>query len=219
MADDPRIFKPEQEQRSIITAINQGMLSPDGNRLDEPPRGPDGLGFRVMLVFLPFITLVVASAAWIGGFAGFSPRFRSVLTGLLPQTWVAVSPDADSNPLAVGIALGVVVVSVLTGLLLARRSLVRRWVHIRGFAAFLAGLGVYAISAATVLVVILTPGMVLVGISIATGADLGSTPLPDDATIRTWPLVLTGIAMAWCALVSTRRAARKRSAYRANSVG
>lgn len=218
VSDDPRIFKPEVEQDAMLRAVHQGILHPDGTRVDGPPGGATsvtgGLGFGVMMVFLPFIAVLVAAVMWIGGVAGFAPRFRAILTAILPEAWVATSRGSAGNPLAVGITLGVLVLLLLTVLLLARRSMVRRWAQVAGFGTFLVGLAVFAISAVLVLVLIVAPGVVLVGTSIATGADLGSAPLPEGATIRAWPLVLTAVATAWFALGATRRAGRKRSAHR-----
>lgn len=218
VSDDPRIFKPEVEQDEFLRRVNQGILRPDGTRTDGPPAGassgPGGGGFRVAMVFVPFIALLVAAFIWIGGIAGLAPRFRKVLTALLPEAWVATSPDGVGNALAVGLTLGAASLLVLIGLFVARRATVRRWAQVRGVVAVLAGLAVFAISAVIVLVCIMIPGVVLVGTAIATGADLGSAPLPDGATVRSWPLVLTAIATAWFALGATRRAARKRGAYR-----
>lgn len=217
VSDDPRIFKPEVEQQQFLDAVNRGFINADGSRAELQPAASvgGGVGFGFTMVLLPFITVVLAALVWIGGFAGLAPRFRAVLTALAPEAWVVTSMGGTGNPLAVGIALGGLVLLVLAGLLLARRSVARVWLGTSGFLAFLLWLGVFAISALMVLVCILTPGLLLVGTSIATGADLGAAPLPDGATVRSWPMVLTALAVAWFALGATRRVARKRSAHRA----
>lgn len=217
VSDDPRIFKPEVEQQQFLDGVNRGFINADGSRAGLQSATPvgGGVGFGFTMVLLPFITALLAALVWVGGFAGFAPRFRAILTALAPEAWVVTSPGGTGNPLAVGIALGGLVLLVLTGLLLARRSVTRVWLGASGFLAFLVSLGVFAVSALLVLVLILTPGLLLVGTSIATGADLDAVPLPDGATVRSWPLVLTALAVAWFALGATRRAARKRSAHRA----
>ncbi len=214
--DDPRIFKPEVEQEAFRNAVNSGYIRPDGRpaglRARPVPVG-GGAGLVVLVRLLPFIAALVAAGSWIWGVAAAAPRIRSVLTGALPEGWVSVGPEGAGEPLAVAVALGVVVLAVLTALLLTRRAVARAWVNVSGVAAFLVWLAVFAISALAVLVLILTPGLVYVGAAIATGADLAS-PLPADATARVWPLLLTAGAAAWFALGATRRAARKRTAHR-----
>lgn len=216
--DDPRIFKPEVEQQRHMDDVIRGIRNADGTmRTDPAPPTAvgGGVGFTFTMVLLPLITVLLASIAWIGAFAGYSPQLREALVRFLPDGWVATSLEGGGSPLAVGVALGAVVLVALIGMLLARRGVARVMMETSGVPAFAVSLGVFAISALMVLMFIMTPGILLVGTSIATGADLASTPLPDDATVRSWPLVLTAAAMTWFALGSTRRSWRKRAALRA----
>lgn len=212
--NDPRVFKPEEEEARIRDDVIRGYINPDGTLRAHVAAVPSSGAATFITVLVPLIMVVVAAAMWIGGFAGYAPTFRAILERVLPDGWVAASVQEQGNPLAVGIALGVVLLIVLIGLFLARRAVVRPWTRNRGGIAFLLSLGVFVISALMTLVCILAPGFLLVGTSIATGADLSSTPLPEGATVRSWPLILTAATMAWMGLVATRRTGRRRRSHR-----
>lgn len=135
--DDPRIFKPEIEQQAFLNAVNHGFINPDGSRADDGPAASvgGGIGFAIAMVLLPFIMVLLAALMWIGGFGGFAPRFRAILTALLPEGWVAASRDGVGNPVGVAIVLGVLVLLVLGVLLLVRRWVTRTWLRSSGLMA------------------------------------------------------------------------------------
>lgn len=170
--------------------------------------GSSGVAWTLTFLVMPYLALLAVAFWWLLALPNYALPYRMVLLAVMPDSWfVGTDSSADvSRPEYVALSVGIGVLCVLIGLLIARRSIGNVWAA-GGTGRGLLWLAQYPISVLLVLIIVLTPALILLGGAIATGDAFHPDAQGDQ--LRAWPLMLTAGTALWWAIGSTRRAVRR----------
>lgn len=170
--------------------------------------GSSGFAWSMTFLVVPYLALLAVAFWWILALPNYATTYQDILQAVMPDRWF-VSTGAAANtakPEYVALSMGVVILFMIIGLFLLRRSIGNAWAAGRSGAGMLC-LAQYPISVAVVLIGALTPALILVSGAVATGDAFH--PDAQSGQLNAWLLALTAGTALWWAIGSTRRAVRR----------
>lgn len=197
---------------SYDEAMRQRHLDQEYERRRVERAANDRFAWKLTMLVLPWVGLAAVALYWTGYIANRSVGpYRSALSAVLPQGWVAQRYGDGHNNAAVMITVGLVMLTLVVGVSILRRIGTNRWYAGDRSRAVL-WLWCFVTTLLRVLILIAVPGFVLTAGAIAEGADLVAAQqgaFDHTAQLRAWPLILTGAVALWFSLGSTMRSIRK----------
>jgi hypothetical protein len=190
-----------RHRRDVIRSIQEQQAAESGPR-------DTSLSWTVRMLVLPYFLIVAAAAGWFFVVVEAAEGYQQVLRRIYPGSWIGVEASHSTNTVLVGVLL----VAVLTGLLLLRRSLGRRWVRGSRGPGILR-LGSFVLSAAIVVVLVLAPGLLFGAGVIVESMSSEAQPL----TSPTGPIFVTAVAAMWWSIGASRRSVRRAARRRVDS--